>query len=114
MGAHGRMTRRDAIASPPALVGGILAELAAWQSRPMAYRIVETCIGCTACKNRCPTDAISGDRKALHAVDPRLCIDCGACGVVCPSGAILDDRGVATVMLKKPQRPRAFVDELAC
>ena len=24
----------------------------------MAYYIIETCIGCTACTNRCPTDAI--------------------------------------------------------
>ena len=25
----------------------------------MAYKINETCIGCTACTKRCPTDAIS-------------------------------------------------------
>ena len=27
----------------------------------MAFRIIETCIGCTACVKRCPTDAITGD-----------------------------------------------------
>src|SRR5919198_207295 len=80
----------------------------------MAYRIVATCIGCTACTNRCPTDAISGERKAVHVIDAELCIDCGACGVVCPTEAIQDAQGVTAVMLKKPQRPRAFVDELAC
>ncbi len=80
----------------------------------MAFFIVETCIGCTACTNRCPTDAITGDRKLLHAIDPELCIDCGACGVVCPADAIYDDHGAVTVMLKKQQRPLAFVDELAC
>ncbi len=80
----------------------------------MAFFIIETCIGCTACTNRCPTDAIAGDRKALHVIDPLLCIDCGACGVVCPADAIFDDQGVVTVMLKKQQRPIAFVDELAC
>lgn len=80
----------------------------------MAFFIVETCIGCTACTNRCPTDAIAGARKALHVIDPALCIDCGACGVVCPAEAIYDDKRVLTVMLKKPQRPVAFVDALAC
>jgi Na+-translocating ferredoxin:NAD+ oxidoreductase subunit B len=80
----------------------------------MAYFIIETCIGCTACTNRCPTEAIAGERKALHVIDPELCIDCGACGVVCPADAIFDDRRELTVMLKKAQRPIAFVDAAAC
>jgi ferredoxin len=80
----------------------------------MAFFITESCVGCTACSNRCPTDAIAGDRKALHAIDAELCIDCGACGVVCPTAAIHDDRGAVVLMLKKQQRPRAYVDELAC
>lgn len=80
----------------------------------MAFFIVETCIGCTACTSRCPTDAISGERKRLHLIDPELCIDCGACGVVCPAEAIYDAGGRLTQLLKKQQRPLAFVDELAC
>ena len=80
----------------------------------MAYYIIETCIGCTACTNRCPTDAITGERKTLHVIDPDLCIDCGACGVVCPAEAIYDNFGNLTEMLKKQQRPFAFVDERAC
>ena len=80
----------------------------------MAFQITESCSGCTACTKRCPTEAIRGERKQLHRIASHLCIDCGACGVVCPSSAILDARGTPTVMLKKPQRPRAFVDELAC
>jgi electron transport complex protein RnfB len=80
----------------------------------LAFFIVETCVGCTACTNRCPTDAITGQRKLLHVIDPDLCIDCGACGVVCPADAIFDQHGEVTVLLKKQQRPLAFVDELAC
>ncbi len=80
----------------------------------MAFFIVETCIGCTACTNRCPTRAITGERKLLHVIDPGLCIDCGACGVVCPAEAIYDQHGALTMLLKKQQRPFAFVDELAC
>lgn len=80
----------------------------------MAYVIVESCIGCTACTNRCPTQAITGQRKKLHVIAPELCIDCGACGVVCPAESIYDERGELTVMLKKSQRPLAFVDAMAC
>jgi ferredoxin len=80
----------------------------------MPFRIVETCIGCTACINRCPTNAITGERKLLHVIDPDLCIDCGACGVVCPAEAIYDHANQLTEMLKKNQRPVALVDEKAC
>jgi Na+-translocating ferredoxin:NAD+ oxidoreductase subunit B len=80
----------------------------------MAFIINENCVGCTACTSRCPTSAITGERKGMHFIAAGLCIDCGACGVVCPTEAIVDNHGVVTVMLKKQQRPRAFVDEAAC
>jgi Na+-translocating ferredoxin:NAD+ oxidoreductase RNF subunit RnfB len=73
----------------------------------MAFRIIETCIGCTACTKRCPTDAISGDRKALHIIVPDLCIDG-------PVDAILAQYGNVQHMLKKNERPIAFVYEQAC
>ena len=60
----------------------------------MAFIITENCTGCTACIRRCPTNAITGERKMLHVIDPELCIDCGACGVVCPDEAIYDHEGV--------------------
>src|SRR5262249_62125516 len=71
------------------------------ESVPMAFRIIETCIGCTACTKRCPTDAISGDRKVLHIISPELCIDCGACAVVRPTAAILDPYGNGQPLSKK-------------
>jgi ferredoxin len=80
----------------------------------MAFKIIETCTGCTACEKRCPTNAITGERKELFVIDPTLCIDCGACGVVCPEAAIYDTYGAPQELLKKQQRPYAFVDELAC
>ncbi len=36
----------------------------------MPYIITENCTGCTACIKRCPTDAITGERKLLHVIDP--------------------------------------------
>ena len=80
----------------------------------MAFIITENCTGCTACIRRCPTNAITGERKMLHVIDPELCIDCGACGVVCPDEAIYDQHGMLCEQLKPAQRPLAYVDLQSC
>lgn len=82
----------------------------------MPYKIIETCIGCTACTKRCPTNAISGKRNEIHYIDPELCIDCGACGAVCPpeASSILDDEGDVCHHFSRAERPRAIVIEENC
>jgi len=80
----------------------------------VAHSIIDTCIGCTACTKRCPTNAISGVRDAIHLIDPELCIDCGACGVVCPPEAILDEDGDVCRSLPRNEWPKAIVIEDNC
>lgn len=80
----------------------------------MAYKIVETCIGCTACTNKCPTGAITGLRNELHIIDARLCIDCGACGAVCPPESILDDIGDVCRTFPRRDLPLAKIVEENC
>ena len=80
----------------------------------MAYTIIDTCIGCTACTKRCPTNAITGTRNVVHVIDPTLCIDCGACGVVCPPEAILDDLGDVCRTFPRKEWPKAIVIEDNC
>ncbi len=48
----------------------------------------ETCTGCQVCKKRCPVEAISGEKKAPHLIDPGKCTKCGACFEACRYGAI--------------------------
>ncbi len=66
----------------------------------MSYTITEDCTGCGACVRRCPVEAITGERKQRHTIDPELCIDCGACALVCPTKAILCPNGQRS----KPKR----------
>lgn len=49
----------------------------------------ELCIGCTRCYKVCPTDAVLGAAKHIHAVFGEACTACGSCVDVCPTEAIL-------------------------
>lgn len=44
-----------------------------------------TCTGCTRCFKVCPTDAIVGAPKQIHAVVADACIACKKCIDVCPT-----------------------------
>ena len=76
--------------------------------------IAENCTGCSACEQRCPTKAISGDPKKAYLIEPNMCVDCGACGVICPDDAILDTFGNLTKVLKRVDRPIAVVHQDNC
>jgi len=56
----------------------------------ITYSVVdELCTGCLACKKDCPEDAITGEKKEVHVIDPVLCIKCGACFEACNFDAII-------------------------
>lgn len=55
----------------------------------LTYEIIEDkCTGCTICSKNCPSNAITGERKALHYVHQELCIKCGMCFTKCKFQAI--------------------------
>jgi ferredoxin len=80
----------------------------------MAYRILENCKGCTACRKLCPVGAISGASKELHVVDARLCIDCGACGRICPYEAVQTPDGTLAVEVRRSRWPVPVWDMDLC
>jgi NADH:ubiquinone oxidoreductase subunit F (NADH-binding)/Pyruvate/2-oxoacid:ferredoxin oxidoreductase delta subunit len=57
------------------------------------YRIdTDLCIGCTACKKKCPSEAIVGERKKAHYIVKDQCLGCGSCKDNCPQHAIFEVR----------------------
>ncbi|MBQ8093792.1 MAG: NADH-quinone oxidoreductase subunit NuoF [Clostridia bacterium] len=54
----------------------------------LQYVITDKCRGCTACARVCPAQAITGEVKKQHVIDPDKCRKCGACMEKCRFGAI--------------------------
>ncbi len=54
----------------------------------ITFTINDECNGCMVCAKRCPTDAISGEKKAKHTIDQKECIKCGICNDVCKYDAV--------------------------
>lgn len=48
----------------------------------------DDCVGCGACVDVCPQDAITVDDVAV--IDADKCVDCGACVDECPADAIVE------------------------
>lgn len=53
------------------------------------YEIIpENCIGCGACRRKCPVNCIDGKPKEVHFINQDACIKCGNCFTVCKFNAV--------------------------
>lgn len=80
----------------------------------MAYSITDACTGCGACRRICPVQAIQGEKKGRHTIDPGICIECGACGRVCAFSAVQKPDGSQTEHLKPALWPHPEWKARAC
>jgi electron transport complex protein RnfB len=79
-----------ALAESLAEIMGVSIDLSDVQEKaPMVAFVHESlCVGCTKCFKRCPTDAIVGGPKQIHAVFADACTGCEKCFDVCPTECI--------------------------
>ena len=54
----------------------------------LVFSINDACTGCGACRQVCPVEAISGDKKEIHLIDQETCTRCGLCFNTCQFDAI--------------------------
>ncbi len=53
------------------------------------YKIDEKeCTGCGACQKACPHDAVAGEKKKPHTINPDVCTKCGICRDTCKFDAV--------------------------
>ena len=52
------------------------------------YLIIDSCIGCGVCARKCPTNCITGGKRAKHVIDQAKCVKCGECYKSCKFSAI--------------------------
>jgi NADH-quinone oxidoreductase subunit F len=50
--------------------------------------VEEKCKGCGVCIKKCPTGAITGNKKEPHVINESLCIKCMACVDACKLNAV--------------------------
>lgn len=58
--------------------------------KPLLKFVIDekVCVGCTVCVKSCPPEAISGEKKLPHKINPDKCVKCGICLEKCKFGAI--------------------------
>lgn len=82
--------------------------------RKLAFKIRSECAGCGACKKKCPWEAILGEKKNKHLIEPTLCRECGTCWYTCPKCAVEDPQGYCREKGSRRDLPKAAINQGAC
>jgi len=70
---------------------GVTVDLSGVADKPPSIAVIDEqrCIGCTRCLKVCPTDAIVGASKQIHAVIRDACTGCEQCLDTCPTDCVV-------------------------
>lgn len=64
------------------------------KSKKFAESNRDICVGCGACRKKCPQGAIVIFKGCFAVINPNYCIGCGKCTKACPADCItLRERG---------------------
>lgn len=86
---------------------GIEANLSGMEETVPLLAVIDssTCTGCTKCYKVCPTDAIIGANRQIHAVINDACIGCEKCVEKCPDDCIEMIRVPRTLQTWRWEKP---------
>ncbi len=76
--------------------------------KPHPFIHADKCKGCGKCRRGCPMEAITGEVRQPHVIDPTKCVNCNACVSNCPFGAI----GTAMEAPAEPGKGVMYIDGL--
>ena len=51
-------------------------------------KLMKSCENCYACRQACPHEAVTGQKKQPHSINPDACNRCGICRDVCKAEAV--------------------------
>lgn len=84
-----KLALKWALTKPPTTQYPFSPRVALTGSRGQLTFAIETCVYCNVCAKRCPTGALTVDRKQKRWMIDRLrCIVCGLCVEVCPKKSL--------------------------
>ena len=101
-----------ALATALAAKLGVAADLSGVSDEGPKIAVIaeEICIGCCRCIKECPTDAIVGAAKQIHAVMREACTGCGNCVDRCPTEAVKMEPVPVTLQHWVWPKPQAKVE----
>jgi len=86
----GKMVIRSLFGKPATLMYPVKPAKITEATRGHITINVDTCIFCGICQKKCPTNAITVDRKGrVWSIERMKCIQCNSCAVNCPKDSLL-------------------------